>query len=341
MSVLVSSIPAPSSPDAATPNAASRAEFAFLLESCSLRYAEIVAPSERNLNWPRTLELAEHHGVIPLVYRALRLRPGTAPVDVIEQLRSHYENNARKNLSFTAELFRILDCLQAHSIPAIPLKGPVLAETLHGDVALRDFSDLDVLIPPRDVERAQKALRTIDYSLPAPLSAPEERAYLAAGYEYTFDGPSGRNLLELQWNIVPRFYSVAFDVDELFSRAASVKFSGRIVHALAPEDLLLTLAVHAAKHAWVRLHWLRDIACVAQTQHLDWTVVAQRANLALHAWLASACCSRTACCKRICGVKGRPSGMPTQKFFGWQNRSSGNFRLPRNITSSRPATSGS
>jgi len=278
MSVLASSTPASSRHDVATPNAASSTEFAFLLECCSLRYAEIVPCPEGNLNWTRAVELAEHHGVMPLLYRALSLHPGSVPAEVFEQLRTRYENTARKNLRFTAELFRILDCLQAHSIPAIPLKGPTLAETLYGDVALRDFSDLDVLIHPRDVERAKAALRTLDYSLPAPLSAAEERVYLAAGYEYTFDGPAGRNLLEVQWNTLPRFYSVAFDVDELFSRTASVTLCGRTVRALAPEDLLLTLTVHAAKHAWVRLHWLHDIAGVTQTQHLDWTVVAQRAH---------------------------------------------------------------
>ena len=121
-------------------------------------------------------------------------------------------------------------------------------------------------------------MRTLDYSFAAPFSDAEERAYLAAGYEYTFDGPASRNLLELQWNILPRFYAVAFDVDDLFARSGNVPLCGRTVRALSPEDLFLTLAVHAAKHAWVRLHWLRDIAGVVETQCLDWITVTQRAR---------------------------------------------------------------
>jgi hypothetical protein len=121
-------------------------------------------------------------------------------------------------------------------------------------------------------------LQTLDYALAAQLSDAEERAYLAAGYEYTFDGPAGRNLLELQWNILPRFYAVAFDVDELFARSGTVPLCGRPVRALSPEDLFLTLTVHAAKHAWVRLHWLRDIAGVVETQCLNWATVTQRAR---------------------------------------------------------------
>jgi len=196
----------------------------------------------------------------------------------LEQLRGRYELNARKNLKFVGELFRILDCLEAHGVAAIPLKGPVLAESVYGDLALRDFSDLDVLVHARDVLPAKEALRSLDYSVTTPLSEAEERAYLAAGYEYTFDGPAGRNLLELQWNIVPRFYAVSFDVPGLFSRAETVQLCGRSVHTLSPEDMVLTLAVHAAKHAWVRLRWLRDIAGVVVTQRLDWDLLTQRAR---------------------------------------------------------------
>lgn len=253
------------------------AEFSFLLACCSLRKEELdFSGLPDDLDWARTLELAEHHGVAPLVHQALCRRPTFAPDSVVEQLRTRYESNARKNLKFVGELFRILDCLEAHGIQAIPLKGPALAEILYGDIALRDFSDLDVLVHVRDVLRAKDALRGLDYSVTTPLSKGEESAYLGAGYEYTFDSPAGRNLFELQWSIVPRFYAVAFDVDGLFSRAEFVQLCGRTVRTLSPEDMVLSLTVHAAKHAWVRLHWLRDIAGVVVTQRLDWDLLTQR-----------------------------------------------------------------
>jgi hypothetical protein len=53
--------------------------------------------------------------------------------------------------------------------------------------------------------------------------------------------------------------------------------SGRTVRAFSTEDLWLILCVHAAKHAWMRLCWLRDIAGVLQSQVLDWPVIEERA----------------------------------------------------------------
>jgi hypothetical protein len=258
------------------------AEFALLLACCAVgdsgsQDAERRALLERALDWAQVIRLAEHHGVAPLVYQALRVYAGSVPPAVLDELRNRYEHNVRRNLRFTAELFRILDCFEAYAIPAIPLKGPVLAETVYGDLALRDFSDLDVLVHRDDLMKAKAALGALGYVANIPLSETEECAYLATGYEYTFDGPAGKNLLEIQWDILPRFYAVDFDIGEFFARANNINVWGRAVRALSPEDLMLALCVHAAKHAWVRVHWLRDIAGVVETQGLDWTVFERRA----------------------------------------------------------------
>jgi hypothetical protein len=232
---------------------------------------------DRGIDWPRLIQLAEHHGVTPLVYQALR-GTGSVPPSTLEALGNHYQGNARKNLQFTAELFRVLTCMELHSIPAIPLKGPVLAETVYRGLALRDFSDLDVLVRRQDVLKAKEAIGTLAYAVSTQLSEAEERAYLANGYEYTFDGPAGRNLLEIQWDILPRFYAVDFDCGEFFRRTRTVTVCSREVRTLSPEDLLLTLCVHAAKHAWGRLYWLRDIAGAVQSQSIDWTGLERRAR---------------------------------------------------------------
>lgn len=253
------------------------AEFQLLL-ACSARtthksaHLTVRSALENVFAWPTVIQLAEQHGVAPLLYSVLRDQ-GNVPAPVLEQLRDVYEHTARKNLKFVGELFRILDCLEAQSIPAIPLKGPALAERLFGDLAQRDFSDLDVMVPAREVARATAALRTLDYVRQLQFSEAEERAYLTNGYEYTFDGPAGRNLLEIQWNVLPRFYAVDFDCARFFERATTAPLAGRRVRTLCNEDLLLTLCVHAAKHTFSRLCWVRDIAAALQTQAIDWEQV--------------------------------------------------------------------
>ncbi|MGA8763314.1 MAG: nucleotidyltransferase family protein, partial [Candidatus Sulfotelmatobacter sp.] len=74
----------------------------------------------------------------------------------------------------------------------------------------------------------------------------------------------------LQWALQPQFYAVDYDMDGLFQRALSASVAGRSLKTPSPEDLLLVLSVHAAKHVWGRLIWLCDIAQILKLQNLNW-----------------------------------------------------------------------
>jgi Uncharacterised nucleotidyltransferase len=175
-------------------------------------------------------------------------------------------------------LIRILESLESHGIAAMPFKGPVLAELVYGNLALREFSDLDVLVPAPDFLRAKGAVSALGYAPGWSLTKAEESAYRASGYECAFNGPAGRNLLELQWRILPVFYAVDLELEGLFERAVETHLGEKRVRTLSAEDLLLALSVHAAKHAWIRLCWLRDIAGVAQSSSVDWKRLWRRAR---------------------------------------------------------------
>jgi hypothetical protein len=263
------------------------AEFGFVLMCCRAErntrdagvwefLAESAIPNVTN--WERVFELGEHHGVLPAMHRVLCVEGweqfgGILPDTVKTEVERRFARLTRKNLRLAAELIHVLDRLDAAGVAAIPHKGPVLAEMIYGDLTLRDFSDLDVLVRAADIPRAKEALAQIGYKPNVELSPQEERAYLASGYEYTLDGPAGKNLLELQWNFVPRFFAVDFEMDAVFARAQSGVVAGRPVRALGAEDLFLSMCVHAAKHLWGRLCWLRDLAAVVKRVPMDWARV--------------------------------------------------------------------
>jgi hypothetical protein len=261
---------------------ASSPEFDLLLACCAqLSNGE---PTQRirdllnhPLDWQRLIQLAEHHGVVPHLYGHLSAANDVQP-ESLEAIRQSHQLNARKTLWLTRELGRVLDHLDSREIASLPYKGPVLAESLYSNVAQRQFSDLDVLIHAADVPRARTALMELGYKPGLEFTPQQEHAYLASGYEYTFDSPHGRNLLELQWQVLPRFYSVDFAVGEFFDRAQAVTVAGRSLRTLSAEDLMLVLCVHAAKHAWVQLSWLCDIAQLARSQRVNWDAVTQQAK---------------------------------------------------------------
>ena len=239
------------------------------------------------LDWSEVLRMAEYHGVLPLVARNLIGLSRGLPVEVERSLRSAYEANLRRSLWFAAEVARIMQRFERRQLLAVPYKGPVLAQSLYRDLGLRSFSDLDFLISSADFDRAKQALAEIGYKPsgeinPAIESPAVERLSLRTGYERSFDSAAGKNLVELQWALLPHFYAVDLRVEDLLARAGKAVFGEAEVPSLSPEDSLLVLCLHAAKHLWTRLIWLSDIAetfrSYSGTQTIDYSLVFSRAQ---------------------------------------------------------------
>jgi hypothetical protein len=242
------------------------------------RVHSVLAESGRSVDWPRVLRLADSHGMSLFLYQSLSRLSEAAPVMVLESLRRLYEENARKSLLLAAELVRVLDCASSIGVELIAYKGLALAESWYGDMAARPSGDIDLFVRRADVGRMKNALVDCGYKARSAVPENREQSYIASGYEYTFDGAAGNNLLELQWALQPRFYAVDFDMEGLFARAGWTNLAGRRVRTLSPEDLLLVLSIHAAKHAWGRILWLCDITQILKRENLDWDAVLSRAR---------------------------------------------------------------
>lgn len=265
------------------PSPASKIELSLLLAACSpIRGPEqlerICRLLQRPDRWPALIECADQHGVTFLLCQTLSELADLMPAREMQRLEQRYRTNVHKSLIFARELIRISDGMDALGVDVMPYKGVVLAETVYGDIALRQSGDIDLLIRVQDFSRIREAVRGLGYTPHFPLSPREEEAYLRTGYEYTFDSQAGPNLLELQWALQPRFYAVDVDMDGLFQRSVQVTIAGRNIKTLSPEDLMIVLSLHAAKHAWGRLIWLCDIARIMSRPNLNWDWIKQQAS---------------------------------------------------------------
>jgi hypothetical protein len=253
-------------------------EFELLLACCAHRRDSdrLAQALGSRIDCEIALRLAEHHRVLPALHAAMSGRDDL-PASIASDIRSRAEKNALKALRFSAELARIARAFAERGVEALAHKGPLLAQLLYGDPAMRQFGDLDFLVRPVDVARAKETLRDLGYELQLHLSPRQERAYLRSGYEYVFALGGQRNLLELQWRLLPGFYAVEFDIDAIFERSVEVTIEGFRVRTLGCEDLMLALCAHAAKHGWAQLGMLRDIATLSDFQ-LNWGWILKEAR---------------------------------------------------------------
>lgn len=232
------------------------------------------------LDWPRVLALADRHGLLALLHRHLDSRCRDAvPRTVLVGLWGRAEMLRRRNAAIAAELGEVLGLFEEHAIAALPYKGPALALAAYGDVALREFGDLDILLRSRDVLRAKEALAARGYLPAYALRPAQEAAFLRspAQYHLVVDHPS-RAPIELHWKTDPDFTVEPGD-DRWWDSLATTGIAGRRARCFSDAELLLVLSLHAAKHRWASLGWLVDIAeWIRRNPALDWSFCFARAE---------------------------------------------------------------
>lgn len=213
----------------------------------------------------RIVELASAHGLGPLLSARLAAGPPSAlAAEVQRRLAPVVSRRLRVALQLSAELLAVLDLLRSHGIPAVPYKGPVLAVELYGSPGLRAYRDLDVLIHPEHLARARELLAGRDYRPFFELAPRFEAAHLATGYHFNLARDRDAMLLELHWRVADPYFSTLGEEGLLWEELREVPFLGRTVSSLAPEALLLCLAIHGAKHHWDQLAQVVDFAALVQ-----------------------------------------------------------------------------
>lgn len=235
-----------------------QAEFDLLL--CCARMGSVAGGRVRGpINWNRFLRVTLHHGVLPLVHGHFEAAKWEGvPDDVRGRIVALHRGNRERNLFLAAELLRLQTLLERAGVRSAPFKGPDLAESVYGDLALRQFNDLDILIDRQDFTTARDLLQSLGYRPAFQLAGARERAYLKTQSDLLFTRDDRNVPVELAWGVVPRYFG-----PHVFS-------SGDL--SLPPEDYLLALCVHGTKHLWRRLIWACDVAQFVQKfgDGLDW-----------------------------------------------------------------------
>jgi hypothetical protein len=223
------------------------------------------------LDWGVVLDLAWYHGVGPLVYRTLStLCSDLVPAESLTQLRQRTQVGALLNRLLAQELVVLCEAFAAHGVPVLPIKGATLASSVYGDLTLRDFCDMDLLVPKGSIAEAHAILLALGYERKAPSTEPGETDHEERPY-YVFIKKRTLFRVDLQWVMAGEHFMFQLDRPEFWQRRVPIALLNKTLQGLAPEDLLIVLCVHGSKHAWEALKWVCDVAELLRAHdHLDW-----------------------------------------------------------------------
>src|SRR5262245_45050305 len=157
--------------------------------------------------------------------------------------RAAYRSTFARNLLLGHALDQALAALAAAGVEAQPAKGALFVDLLYGgDAGARPMSDLDLLVRPSELERAQAALAELGYR-----SLGLGHSRWSPRFTHHRLLARGSVLVELHFRLV---HELAVDADcgAFFRETREIEFRGRELRIARDELLLYHTLLHAATH---------------------------------------------------------------------------------------------
>ncbi|HET7698282.1 MAG TPA: nucleotidyltransferase family protein [Vicinamibacterales bacterium] len=244
----------------------------------------------RGITAPRTVwhalpDAAERHGMSAWVHASLQTG-GDAPAEIRAAIEARARAQRIRALHAVSQLTSIVQSLRRAGIESVALKGPLLSAWLYGDLGMRRFTDLDLLIDREQREAALRILSGDGYVLRGGMSVATARVVYAGTGAWPLTHPAGFPV-DLHWRAQAHGFASPFGPREVLRDSITVPAAGGDVNLpCAPHAAVLGL-LHAAKHLWTSLELVLSIAHVMRRSEVDWTLV-YRLSKNAGAWNACA-----------------------------------------------------
>ena len=228
----------------------------------------------RNPDWGYILQHAKSHRIDVLLYT--HLKNLNIPNHIYKSLEEAHTYSGLHNMLYIKEL----ESLSSTKIPFIVLKGPQLAKDIYNNIALRPFTDIDILIAKNNIPAFHTHLTNHGYTCP-------NKTFYEKYHFHSLYIKSGKMpiYLELHWECIDNFILNRIDTRMLLKETG-----------LAPELNLIYLIMHIEKHAifnkafyntpnladWIfrfptenKLIWFTDLYELINKSNIDWSLVVE------------------------------------------------------------------
>ena len=175
--------------------------------------------------------------------------------------------------------------LRAAQVPAMTLKGAVLASTYYKTMSLRPMNDLDLMVRPVDGFKALDLLEGLGWRAKPGQLRPRTPIEFVVRAACALEHPANPEVqIILNWRLFWARLSEEAEI-ALWERAVWFEISGAECLAPCAADMLLHVCAEGA--AWTevpQVQWIVDAAFLVRSDTVDWTyfcVQAERLGLSL------------------------------------------------------------
>ena len=230
---------------------------------------------DRIRDWDEFIRLAERHRVVSPVYEGLKqVQNKKIPKFLLDDLKKRAQSTSHLALAKSVQLVEMVRRLQEEGIPVLPFKGPVSGLLAYGDVGVRQFTDLDIMVAPDRILDAERILSELGFRrthLRFQLTPKRWLAYVQNNHHFNYVHTVSGLPVELHWRFGANRYLFPIKFDDLWKDRQTLDLGGVSIPTFSNEHTMLLLCAHGSNHAWSGLFWLSDVAqLAAEKNFIDW-----------------------------------------------------------------------
>lgn len=234
--------------------------------------------------WPLVITRAIAHNLGPMLLWVIKEDGFSDPfVDArFTSLAALAKKSAVNFAMLSATQTQVESALREAGIPAIWIKGIVLAQTIYPKPFLRPMSDLDLLIPDNQRQAALEALLALGF-LEHNINNRFTQPAMPDKHYHLMGGKGGAVHLELHHYLIDHDENNPNPIKQMewfWGQTQTAKLGDRNFLVFRPEVHLLYLCAHAIlqhPEAYPRLFWFYDIHLMVTKGALNWKFLVESA----------------------------------------------------------------
>jgi len=200
-------------------------------------------------DWERLVYLVNAHGIIALA----RYNIGESgldnliPAETLSRLENGYIQSVARNSWLTERWKSVNEILCKAGIKHILLKGMALEHTIYGSKGLRQMSDNDILVKPKEAREAWELLNKEGFEIAPQKSELHKRILFELGHHLPALYKDGYSL-EIHSHLFEDKGFVEYDYDSFFVNVSEITINNIKAYILPKEVHLHYLIEHFIRH---------------------------------------------------------------------------------------------
>ncbi|SHN28922.1 nucleotidyltransferase family protein [Chitinophaga sp. CF418] len=121
--------------------------------------------SSHSINWQRVYKLSARHRIRPVTFHVLNRLKGIVPPEALQLFRAYCHEFSVFAFDRKRVTEYIVSRLRQHGITARFYKGMDFAQLVYGDIGMREFTDMDIIIPEEQVSTVVSVMQAEGYEM--------------------------------------------------------------------------------------------------------------------------------------------------------------------------------